>query len=966
MPSLPCRARFARPAPRPILATAALLGAMLLASCAPRPSSLAHALPPAPARDWAFEGSDLAADPAFRFGKLANGMRYVIRRNATPVGTAIVRLNVATGSLDERDDERGFAHFVEHMAFNGSTAVPEGEMVKLLERSGLAFGADTNAQTGFEHTLYMLDLPRNDPRLLDTALMLMRETASELRFDPQAVARERGVVLSELRDGQGYALDNLKDQLAFFYPRATYRNRLPIGTVQTLEAATADRLKAFWAREYVPAKATLVVVGDFDPAVVEAAIRARFDSWRAAPVAPRPDQGQVLPRQKGASDVWVDAPLSERVTASRHGRWIDEPDTIATRRANLLRQIGYGAINRRFVRLTRQVAPPFRGAGFGTSEVFKIGRTTNLIVDTEDGGWARGLATAAQVLDEALRQGFTEAEVAEQLAIVRTGIENAAASADTRSNGALVAAALALVRDEQVPTTPQSALDRFNAFAPSITPAAVLAALKDEALPLRDPLLRFQGRTPPKGGAAALRKAWNHAREQADPRAASAVGGSFAYGDFGPAGAVVADATDPAFGIRTIRFANGVRLNLKRTTIETDRIQVRLSLDGGELLETREDPTAVELTSVLAMGGLGKHSQDELQTLLAGRSVFNGIAASGETFLASGTTTRRDLALELQLLAATITDPGYRPEAEVLFRQNMTNFFARRDATPGLALANELSAILTDNDPRFTLQSEETYQKLTFEDLRRRIADPFAHGAIELALVGDFDEAQAIDLVARTFGALPPRAAEFAPREAARERHFTARRDLVVIRHKGAANQAIVRLVWPTTDDGDALETLRLELLQEVAGIEVTDTVRERLGKSYSPGASSAMSRVYRGWGTFTLNASVDVADIAATRAAFAETVQGLLAAPVDADVLQRARAPMLERLDNALKGNGGWMALAERAQSRPDRLDRFARARARLSAITPAELQATARKWLGARPVTVLVLPDGAPAPKD
>lgn len=942
------------------LRRALFLAPLLLAGCAPHPSTL----PPAPRPDWAFQQSDLAPDPAFRFGKLDNGMRFVIRRNATPPGTAVVRMNVDTGSLDEREDERGFAHFVEHMAFNGSTHVPEGEMVRLLERNGLAFGADTNAQTSFEQTLYMLDLPRNDPRLLDTALMLMRETASELRFDPAAVARERGVVLSELRDGQGYPLNNLKDQLAFLYPAATYPHRLPIGTVETLNAATADSLKVFWAREYVPANVTLVVVGDFDPAAVEAAIRARFADWQASAAPPRPNQGKVLPKQKGVTDIWIDPPLSERVTAARHGPWLDEKDTAANRRLNLLRQIGYGVINRRLLRLSRQVAPPFRGAGFGTSDVFKIGRTTNLIVDTEDGGWAKGLTTAAQVLDEALRHGFTDAEIAEQVAGIRTGIENAAASADTRSNGALVAAALALVRDDQVPTTPQSGLERFNAFAPSITPAAVLAALKTEAVPLRDPLLRFQGRKSPQGGAKALREAWNHAFRGGEQDSATLAATSFGYGDVGPAGAVVADSVDPAFGIRRIRFANGVRLNLKRTTLETDRIQLRLSLDGGELLETRQDPTAVELTSVLANGGLGKHSQDDLQTLLAGRSVFNGIAASGDSFVAGGTTTRRDLALELQLLAATITDPGYRPEAEVLFRQNMTNFFARRDATPGMALSSELGAILGDNDSRFTVQPQEAYQALTFAGLKQRIGDRLAKGAIEIALVGDFDEAQAIDLVARTFGALPPREADFLPHAEARERSFTAKRDLAVIRHKGAANQAVVRLVWPTTDDSDPGETLRLSLLQEVAGIEVIDTVRERLGKAYSPGASSAMSRVYKGWGTFTLTASVDVAEVAATRAAFAETVQGLLSAPIDADILQRARAPMLERIDNALKSNGGWMALAERAQSQPDRLERFAKARERLSAITAAELQATARKWLAARPVTVLVLPEGVAAP--
>src|SRR5687767_14620512 len=257
------------------LGIVALAASLLLAACAAGPSETVSA-PRAADLVWPFLASDLPADPAFRYGRLANGMRYIIRKNQRPEATALVRMDIQAGSLDEREDERGFAHFVEHMAFNGSTNVPEGEMVHLLERNGLAFGADTNASTGFEQTQYKLDLPRNDPKLLDTALMLMRETVSELKFDEEAVARERGVVLSELRDSLTYARRNLEDQLEFLYPEATYPKRLPIGVPQTLNAATGASLRAYWEREYTPTDTSIVVVGDFDPALVEAKILAEF------------------------------------------------------------------------------------------------------------------------------------------------------------------------------------------------------------------------------------------------------------------------------------------------------------------------------------------------------------------------------------------------------------------------------------------------------------------------------------------------------------------------------------------------------------------------------------------------------------------------------------------------------------------------------------------------------------------
>ncbi len=487
-----------------------LLALLTLAACAPQAQRIAAASQPPRERPvWAFDDSDVPVDPAWRFGRLANGMRYAIRENATPKGTAAVRLEVAAGSLDESESERGFAHFVEHMAFNGSTNVPEGEMVKLLERKGLAFGADTNAETTFDRTTYKLDLPRNDPDLLDTALMLMRETASELNFAPESVERERGVVLSEMRDRNSWQLRNLEDQLEFLNPGALYAKRLPIGKAEALDAASAETLKAFWRREYVPSQATLIVVGDFPADLVEQQVRAKFESWAAAPAEKQPSAGPVDLASKDRGDVYIDPAMSERIVASRHGPWIDEPDSKAQRRENLLRQIAYGAVNRRFQRLSRLQDPPFRGAGFGTAGLFKAGRTTNLIVDTIDGKWRRGLIAAAREYRRVFKFGFSQPEVAEQVANIRTASQNEAASAATRGHGALLGAALALIRDDIVPATPQSSLERLEAFIPEITPKSVMAALKREVVPLIRPLLRLQGRKQPGGGEAALRAAWN-------------------------------------------------------------------------------------------------------------------------------------------------------------------------------------------------------------------------------------------------------------------------------------------------------------------------------------------------------------------------------------------------------------------------------------------------------------------------
>lgn len=938
----------------------------LLAACATVPPAATSVEAQRQETVWGFENSDIPVDPGYRFGRLDNGMRYVIRQNATPAGTAIVRMAIDAGSLDEADNERGYAHFVEHMAFNGSTNVPEGAMIPLLEREGLAFGADTNASTGFDQTNYKLDLPRNDPALLDLTLKLMRETASELTFSPAAVDRERGVVLSEMRDRNTYALRNSEDSMRFANPHALYAHRMPIGTAEALEAATAESLKSFWAREYVPAHTTVVVIGDFDPAVVEAKIRERFADWRGASAEPQPDAGPVDLKDGGRTAVYIDAALPERMEVVRHGPWIGGDDTVARRQENLLRQIGYDVVNRRFQRVSRQPSPPFRGAGFGTGDIFEAGRSTRLIVDTSDRKWREGLLAAATEYRRALRYGFSEAEVAEQVADIRTSLQNAAASSATRSHGALLSPIMSLLSDGMVPSDPQTVLSRFEEFAPAITPKAVLSALKREAVPLKDPLLRFRGRYEPVGGTEAIRAAWDKAASSRISRPASTGSGTFAYTSFGEPGTIASDTREARLDIRTIRFSNGVMLNLKRTDLEKDRIRLKVSIDGGKMLNTREKPLATELTPYLDEGGLGQHSEDDLQTIMAGRTVSNEFAAEDSAIAATVATTPRDLELQLDLLAAYVTDPGYRAEGVERYRQDINRYFAQLNATPGSALSGAIGGIISANDPRFSLRDVGDYRKLSYDDLKNSITDRLQNGAIEIGVVGDFDEAQVIALVAKTFGALPTREAAFREYTAQQPpRAFTPDRTPRTLTHTGPADQALLRYTWPTRDDSDPVAALTFGLLERVVRVELTDVLREKLGKAYSPGASSSLSHYWPEYGTFSVTASVAVSEVPTTREAVRTMLAELRAVPISDDLFTRARQPMIERYQNALKSNANWLALAARTQSEPDQIERFLKTGERLNALTAKDVQNAVRSYLAPdTALEVLVLPEGGQPP--
>ena len=302
----------------PALASATLAFAL----CAAGGVRAAPAIAPPPANVWPQTYADLPPDPAMRFGTLPNGLRYVIMKNATPSGQASLRLRFAAGSMDESDAEQGLAHLLEHMAFDGSTHVANGEMIKILERHGLAFGADTNASTSWEETLYKLDLPKADEDTLDTSLMLLREVASELTLAQDAIDKERGVVLSEerLRDTPGYRVAKASLELGLQGQLAA--RRFPIGQVEAVRNATRDQLLDIYTRYYRPERAVLVAVGDFDPDAIEAKIKARFGDWTPkVPPGPEPDRG--IPLQRAATTRLVVEPGAPEVVEMN---WISPPE----------------------------------------------------------------------------------------------------------------------------------------------------------------------------------------------------------------------------------------------------------------------------------------------------------------------------------------------------------------------------------------------------------------------------------------------------------------------------------------------------------------------------------------------------------------------------------------------------------------------------------------------------------------
>lgn len=900
------------------------------------------------ARAWNFAASDVPVDPNIVFGVLPNGMKYALLANSTPKDSVVLRMRFDVGSFAEADDQRGLAHFLEHMAFNGSTNVPEGEMIKLLERKGLAFGADTNASTGFDETIYKLDLPNASDDLIDTGLMLMRETGSELTIDPAAVDRERGIILSERRARDTYQLRNLVDQLDFQMQGMTVASRIPVGTEEVIKTAPAARLRDLYDRYYRPERATLVMVGDFDPAAVEAKIKARFGDWKGRGAAGAdPDIGTVDYQRAAAADDFIDPAIQDSVTIAAFKPWTLEPDTKAKRARTLAENIGEAIVSRRLGKLALDEDSPILAGYFSEAAGWKVFDQVTVGAVAKEGAWKEALALIEQEQRRAMQHGFTQAEVDEQLATRRTAFRNAVAGVTTRRSDALADALVTAAKGDIVFVRPETSQALFEAAAPSLSAAAVTAAFRKRMQGFSAPLARVSAKKPIEGGTDAILAALRSSTQVAVAAPSEAANAAFAYDNFGTSGKIVSDDRVEDLGIRRVRFANNVMLNIKKTDFQKDRVMLSLRVDGGNLLATRDDPTRVSLAGSLMLGGLEAHSLDELRSILAGKTVSPSFGSATDAFGGSALTSPEDFGLQAKLLAAYLTHPGYRPDGLALIRRVLPQQYAANDATPAAVIGRDAGGILANDDPRSQTPPLEKLMALDWAQLRPVVADSFANGAIEIGVVGDIDEQAAIDAIAVSFGALPVRRAAFDPRTEARVREFAADRSERTLVHKGPSEQAELRVYWPARDDSDLAEAMRLNLLARVMQLKLTEELRERLGESYSPGAAASLSDEFPGYGHLFAASNVDFKDLATTRAAIFAIAKELRDAPVDADLLDRARKPLVEAMTKSRRENAYWLNYVAEATSHSERLDRSRRGIGEVEAATPTELQTLAKRYL-------------------
>jgi len=890
--------------------------------------------------------SDIPPDPAVTFGELPNGMRYAIQHNATPTGAVSMRLRIAAGALQEEKDQRGLAHFLEHMAFRGSAHVADGDMKKTLERIGLAFGSDTNASTGQEETIYQFDLPRSDNASVDTALDLLHEIAANLTLDPAAAKAEAGVVLSELRLRELPSFKAAQARLDFLFkdPRAS---QLANGDPAVIANASIERIRDFYRAWYRPDRATLIVVGDIDPATLQDRITKVFGGWRGIGTAGS-DPKLAIPLSRGQEvQTFSGKGVGNTVSLTWTSAPEVKPEDLAAEKKGLIELIGLAILNRRYRDVAMTPDRPFTRAGVSRGQDYQAVRMASLSVGYQPGEWRPALIAAEKMRRAILRDGVTQAELDRILTEMRASFEQRAESAATRPSRAIVNSIIEEIDENDVYTSSARDLATFNADVKDLSVSAVNQALRD-SFTGGGPLIFVAGEQPVE--ADAVRAAFDEA-EKADlaaPGAAqTAAVKPWPYTHFGAPGQVVSTHTVDDVGATYVRFANGVRLTVRPSQFRRNEISVAVKIGSGRLMLPRDRVTVAWAAGALTGGGLKDLTATEIQRSLAGRHYGAGFGIGEDGFTLAGGTTPDDLDLQMQVLAAYVTQAAFRPDAFERSRTAYAERLRRAGTDPRAVMQLKLAEVLHDGDKRWASASQADIEAAKPEDLRALLEPVLEKGAIDITIVGDTSVEKAVAAVAATFGALPPRADTRPVADAATGTRFpnggVPPLRLVTADQKG---QEIVAVVWPTHG---RFPDIRDDVIQSLLADIMSDRLFDRLrglGTVYAAQAGASSSKVFD-YGYIQALAQLEPSAAQSFHDALSAIVADLQAGKLSEDDLTRARAPALEELRKARESNAYWLTVLDDTDRHPEKLALARDYEAALKSVTLGDIQAAAQRYL-------------------
>ncbi len=919
------------------------------------------------AKPWPQELSDVRPDPAAIWGKLENGLRYVILPTKSLPTRASLRLYVDVGSLMEADDQRGMAHFLEHMAFCGSKRFPTGQAIECLQRLGMKFGADSNARTNVDKTVYELEMPRTNEEVMTEGLTLLRDFFDGMLLDQTQIDRERGVILSEIVACDSAELRARNAGFKFMMPDSSYSKRDVLGAVADIKALKRQRFVDFYETWYTPTRAVVVAVGDFDTKLIERLIKDNFaDAVARRGEQPNPAFGKVERGQKVTAHFFKSPDLKAtivRLSLVKPGN--DAPDTLARERKLSTLAIANAMLNLRLSKIADNQSAPIVGAGAERSEILKLAEISGINVACRTREWKEALTLAEQELRRALLYGFSDTEFAIVKQAIGASFQAQADQSETRQPSTLADQIVRNLADNVVFSHPADDLEFCKTLLANLSKSDCEMALRDEWNG-SDVKIWLQGNLALEDDAEQqMVDVYRASQKVPVTRPADDATAKWTYANFGPAGTIVKQSEQKGFHFTQAVFANNVRVNVKKTTYEKGKVDMLIRFGGG-LLEMPTDKPGLDkfASATLIPGGLQAHSLNDMNRLLADKQYQLVFGVTDDAFFLAGAAMASSLETQLQVAAAYLTAPGYRPEAMKQFTQGLEANYATLEHTAEGAEIKGLAGLLRCDDPRFLVPSRETMEKFTLADVKAWLGQPLARSYMEVTIVGDIEPEAALQLVAKTLGTLPEREATKPAFTQARELKFPVGAPHKEIRFASETPRAISVVCWPTTGARDVSLDRRTRVLTDILRDRLRVKVRTALGATYSPAAFRCSTEGFPDFGFLQAELTVEPQRVNEIGALVAGIGAELAAGQISDDEFDRAMKPLLTSLEESAKNNAYWIDKMNNSQERPDLLEAARSEVNDYKSITKTQIEQLAKRLLSENKATIVsVAPTAAPS---
>jgi zinc protease len=920
--------------------------------------------------EWTPDQSDLSPDPAVVAKVLPNGFRYVMMENREPKDRVSMHLLVQAGSFHETESEAGIAHFLEHMMFNGSENFPPGELVKYFQLIGMQFGPDANAHTSFKETVYDVLLPDGNPKSVGEGLMVLKDYAQGAFLLQEEINRERGVILAEKRSRDSASYRTYVAALEFEFPDARLSRRLPIGKESVIRAADTRLMKQFYDKWYRPDNMVLVMVGQFDVSGTEKLVQEMFGDMTArSPGEAAPDFGDIS--HEGLKAFYHHEPEIGATSVSIESvRKVEKPaDSKKLREEDMVRNIAQRMLQNRLEEMVSKPDAPFTSAATYMGRSMQQIGYAELSANCPPENWKLALARTEQALRQALTFGFNEAELVRVKREFVSYLETAVAQAATRESGDLASEIIWHINNEMVFLSPAQEASLLVPYINGVTLEAVHESLKKAWAPDHR-LVLVTGNASleddgDQGPGEQIRAVYEASTRQAVEKPEESRHASFPYlPEPVSSGKIASLRKVEDLGIVQVDFENGVRLNLKQTDFEADKIRVSIAFGDGKYSEPANKAGLAMLTEeVINESGLGQLDKNELAYALAGTQVDSSFEISEDRFSMRGACASREAELLMQLLYARFMDPGLRPDALHLAMARFEQAYQSLSSDIDGAMSLKGRKFLAGGDNRFGMPSLEQLEGLTLEDIRAWALPLIEGSRLEVNVVGEMDTEAVIELVSRYFGSLPEK--KVPPEQVPDASIGFPMGKTLDIRVDTKIEKGLVVVAYPTDDYWDISRTRRTSVLADVFSEKLRKKIREQLGVSYSPFAYNQPSRAYEGYGVFQAHVNVAPEQASIVADAVKEISRDILANGVSAEDLERSLKPILTSIKDYRRTNTYWLDRVMTDSLRhPEQLDWSRSFEADYAAITIDDIKKVAAAYLvDEKAACITIVPSSFPS---